>query len=268
MKKRTPKLLFAAYLLTAAAASFANAQLLDKTVLWQRGPIKITLPVGKERFVTFPNEVKFGYNTAFLPSSVFSVENDNRTLYLLAKRPFQTQRVEAELASGEIILLDIRAELNVNDNPVDIELPHVQNNGSPNASRANSANLNYAGLVRYAAQQLYAPERLLRSSFSITRFPMGTDHVVPLFYDSSAIAMPLASWRGGDLYVTALTVKNLLNQSLQLNSNLLCGDWKAASFFPQTTISAKGAKLNKDTTTLFLISSRPFSKAIKPCLSE
>ncbi len=239
----------------------------DETIVWQRAPIEITLPVGKERFVSFPTTVQFGYNTALLPPSVLQVENDNQTLYLLAKKPFAMQRVEAKLASGEIILLDIHAMANADDNAIDIALPTVVNHAT-HTIPASNANVSYIAMVRFAVQQLYAPPRLLKNWFDMTRFPMETNHVVPLFYDGSAVAMPLASWQDSNLYVTAILIKNLVNQPLQLDPRLLCGDWEAASFYPQSEIAARGAPLGRDTSSLFVVSSKPFTQAIQSCLTE
>ena len=188
----------------------------DEHIAWQRVPIHITLPVGKERFVSFPDQVQFGYNKNLLSSSMLRVQNDHRTLYLLAKKPFNTQRTEAKLSNGEVILLDIEAKQQADNHPINIILPE-QHSASNNHHHANTANINYVILTRYAIQQLYSPKRLLKSSKVITRFSMGTTHVVPLFQDGSVLVMPLASWRGRDLYVTALLVKNLLKQSLRLN---------------------------------------------------
>ena len=241
----------------------------DEHIIWRRTPIKITLPVGKERFVSFPSEVTFGYNSHRLSPAMLRVENDNQTLYLLAKKPFSVQRTEARLANGEIVLLDINAKKSALDNPIDIILPKKVNNNIATINNQNisQSSVNYVSLTRYAIQQLYAPQRLLKQSISIRRFPMETEHVVPLFYDGSGSAMPLASWRGGNLYVTALLIKNLLNQSLRLDPRLLCGDWKAASFYPQTLLAPRGTPINRDTATLFVVSKEPFSQAISTCLS-
>lgn len=256
-----------------ASISFAQTKQItvnqsDQHVVWKREPIQITLPVGVERFVSFPAKVQFGYNTNLLPPSAFRVENDNRTLYLLAKKPFSLVRVEAKLASGEIILLDINAKAHATDNPVDIVLPKSAPVSSTTQSQSSAASVNYVTLTRYAIQQIYAPERLLKQSIDITRFPMETAHVVPLFYDGSATAMPLASWRGGNLYVTALLIKNLLSQSLRLDPRLLSGTWLAASFYPQTTLAPHGTPINRDTSTLFVVSTQPFAQAIQACASQ
>ena len=250
------------------AASLSNVSShSDEHIVWKRAPIKITLPVGKERFVTFPKEVQFGYNTNLLPSSILQLENDNQTLYLYAKKSFATQRTEAKLSNGEIVLLDINAKSKADDNPIDIVLPKTEKSVDGGVSQdVSQLSCNYVTLTRFAVQQLYAPQRLLKESMSITRFPMNTKHSVALFYDGSVSAMPLASWRGGDYYVTALLIKNLLNQPLRLDPRLLCGDWKTATFYPQTTLAPRATPINKDTSTLFVVSNRPFSQAIQFCL--
>ncbi len=242
-------------------------QAADEQFIWQRTPINITLPVDKERFISFPSEVQFGYNTNLLPPSVLRVENDNQTLYLTAKKSFSMQRVEAKLANGEIILLDINAKKQASDNPIDIVLPKMKSTKHSANNNTTARSVSYVTLIRYAAQQFYAPKRLLKNAVNLTRFPMETTHVVPLFYDGSVLAMPLASWRGGDLYVTALLIKNTLDQPLRLDPRLLCGHWKAASFFPQTQLPSRATSTNRDTSTLFVISDRPFSQAIHLCLN-
>ncbi len=255
-------LLSACISITLAKTSQANN--LDTQIVWQRAPIEITLPVGKERYVSFPSDVQLGYNTTLMPSSSLRVENDNQTLYFLAKQPFDTQRVEAKLNNGQIILLDISAKKDAPDNPIDIVLASGKDQN--NDSYSNNTNINYVSMIRFAIQQLYAPKRLLKNHMAISRFPMETSHVVPLFFDSSASAMPLASWRGNNLYVTAILIKNILNQPLRLDPRLLCGNWKTASFFPQTKLEPRGTPINRDTSTLFVVSDQPFLQAIQPCL--
>lgn len=246
----------------AAVVTTVNHATRDEHIVWRRAPINITLPVGHERLISFPERMQFGYDVKALPASALRVQNDNHTLYLLAKHPFTTHRVQAKLATGDIILLDINAQSHADNNPLDIVLPQLPDNPMQPTPVATIA---YVTLMRYAIQHLYAPERLVTQHSGMTRFPMETAHVVPLFYDGSVTAMPLASWRGGDAYVTAILVKNRLAQALRLNPSLLCGAWQAVSFYPNTVLAPRGTALNDDTSTLFVISSRPFSRAIHLC---
>ena len=77
------------------------------------------------------------------------------------------------------------------------------------------------------------------------------------------MALPLASWRGSDLFVTAVLLRNLLSQTISLDPHSLCGTWKAASFFPVAELAPRGNI--KDTTTVFLVSKRPFADSLKEC---
>jgi hypothetical protein len=63
------------------AQTFGVSQGSDEHIVWQRAPIEINLPIGRERFVSFPMAVQFGYNTQLLPESLLRVENDHQTLY-------------------------------------------------------------------------------------------------------------------------------------------------------------------------------------------
>jgi len=240
----------------------------DEHIVWEKAPIDITLPVGQERFVSFPLHVQLGYNAHRLPKTTLRVQNDHRTLYLLAKKPFKTQRAEAKLENGEVILLNLRAKENADTLPIAIVLPQktpLQKTQNTKSNAVNSKSVTYVMLMRHAIQALYAPNRLLKQPRTITRFPMNTGHVAALFYDQSAVAMPLASWRGGDLYVTALLIKNRLNQILLLDPRTLCGEFKAASFYPKTSLEPHGTAFDGDATTLFVISTRPFAQAIQVC---
>ena len=244
----------------------ASASTGDETIVWERAPIAVTLPIGKERFISFPSAVQFGYDKTHLSDAALRVENDHETLYLTAEKPFATERVEAKLATGDIVLMDISTVASGDDNPIDVVLPKNTSADTAISNSQGSQDLDYVSLTRYAIQQLYAPTRLLTDSSAITRFPMETTHVVPLFYDDSISAMPLASWRDSDSYITAVLIKNRLNQPLRLDPRLLCGDWKAATFFPHSTLAQKGLSLNQDTSTLFVVSDRPFHEAMSLCV--
>jgi len=270
MKNRVMKSIFLlSSLLSGLSLSLTGyAANSDEHVVWQKAPIEINLPVGQERYISFPSSIQFGYDANDLPASMLRVENNNQTLYLTAKQAFPLQRVEAKLINGEIILMDLTAKEGGDDASIDIVLPQANpvEGNSTHSTYTNDTNINYISLIRYAVQQLYAPERLINHAANITRFPMSTSHVVPLVYDNSISAMPLASWRDGDLYVTAILIKNQLHQALRLDPRLICGNWQAATFYPKNKIAARGTPINRDTSTLFVVSNRPFAEAMQSCL--
>lgn len=238
-------------------------------LVWDKTPIDITLPVDQERMISFPGVVKFGYDEDALPPSILNVVNNNGTVYLTAKKAFQSEPIQILLVkSGKIILMNIAAQPGVSDTPVDIILSGdsttESSKGSGDAPMVKS--INYGALIQFAAQQLYAPERLLTDPNNIFRTPMETKNQVPLLLDGSVLANPLISWREGDAYITAVQVYNNENFAITLDPAVFCGQWQMAAFYPRKTIERQS--VSNDNTTVFLISTQPFGQAISECMSS
>jgi integrating conjugative element protein (TIGR03749 family) len=200
------------------------------------------------------------------------VQNNNGTLYFLAKKPFALQRVVAKLRQGTMILLDITAEPNADITPLEIVLSKNDQKESLSASVTAVSDqmentpiqrVNYVELNRYAVQRLFAPKRLLKESHHIYRVPMRTKKTVPLMLDGSIVAMPLVSWRSGDITITAVMIRNHLQQPLILDPRRLCGDWLSATFYPRNQLTPEGTAT--DSTTVFLMAKQPFHQALQLC---
>lgn len=249
-------------------------------VTWNQTPIDIVLPAGVERMVSFQGGVEFGYDKSILTDGVLKVQNNAGVLYLTAKKEFQTERVEVRnIDTGKIILINLSAKNEASHTPVDIVFSEkdkiiiskafsVNDNKKSydsNEIQPSESTVSPVALIRFAAQQLYAPKRLLTQKEAIYRVPMHVPKTLPLFRDNSVMAMSLASWRSGDLFVTAILLRNLLNQQRILDPRELCGNWQAATFFPQTELASKGN--SQDSTTLFVISHRPLSESLYGCLA-
>jgi len=262
----------------SAMPSFTN-DVLPEHLVWKQAPLTITLPVNKERMITFPEAIVFGYNKNNLPDNMLRVQNNNGTLYLLAKAPFATQRVAVRLtSSGKIVLLDITAQKQAATTPIDVVIP-ANNLATDNASPAkvmatadangdediSNTNINDVTLMRFVVQQLYAPKRLLTQPNGIYRIPMHTPKTVTLLRDNSVIAMPLASWHSGEHTVTAILLRNNLKQPLTLDPRTLCGTWQAATFYPRDILDPAGTP--SDSTTVFVITNQSFSNALRLCMA-
>ena len=121
-------------------------------------------------------------------------------------------------------------------------------------------------LSRYAAQQLYAPERLLKGDSAIERIPVASQ-AIPLIRGGVIEATPIASWQGGGLTVTAVRLQNKQTHPLILQftpsgegnsvnlNKLLRGRWLTATL-QHKWLGALGQK--DDTTTLYLVSAQSF----------
>jgi integrating conjugative element protein (TIGR03749 family) len=235
------------------------------TVLtWQRVPLNIVLPVGKERLMSFPDAFKFGLSADL--EHVVRVQNNYKTLYLLAKKPFLAHRVQVNLNNGLIMLINLSAQIKAPSGSVDVVLPDSFKHSSGNPKKLSRKVLNEAILARFAIHQLYAPNSLLGNDDLFHRYPMESHHMIPLFMNKAALAMPLASWETQGDFITAVQVKNLEKHFLTIQPNMLCGQWQAVAFYPRQVLFPYKELHGYDTTTLFLISTRNFSKALQVCL--
>ncbi len=231
-------------------------------VVWNGIPIHFTVPVGQERILKFPGPVSFHNSNPRLNTNNVSIQNNAGFLYITAKKPFESVRMAIVLRkTGQVILVDLSSQEDVSDTPVELV---IANNKPEAGSNANSGPkpqmINYVTLMRYAVQHLYSPERLVEKNSAIVRIPMYTTRSINLFRNDNVVAMPLVSWRGGGLYVTAVLLKNKWKQSIILDPRNIRGNWLAGTFYPTNYVTANGTL--HDRTTLFLISSEPFNSAL------
>lgn len=223
--------------------------------VWEKVPLNIELPINQERLVQFPQEIKIIDQQLDSNLDVLKVKG---SLYLKAKGAFENGRMIVQLLpAGEVIILNLKAKENIADStPIEILIDEPKNDHQPNSSQYE---YNAIQLTRFAIQALYSPERVREIPEGIYRTPMQTYKTVPLFYGASIEAHPLASWRGGNLYVTAVDLKNLLNQPIDLHFSNLLGYWQTASFYPKNEIAPRD---QHESTTVFLVSEQPFAAAL------
>ncbi len=240
--------------------------------VWDKTPIKITLPVGIERRIEFPapiGDLKIPAPIAD-PVSRIQLTPDGR-LYWLATIPWETQRVIAQTADGYIYLLDVQASEEYGEpNPLIIEHPKAGD-----AKRYAPENIapkkgyDYVDLTRFAAQHMHGPARLIKPLPGVTRVPVKQRRVDHLFRGDQLRAEPVAQWRSPrpQMYVTAVKVTNKTRypvalQPLNLRNNE-GGTWLfAASHHPG--LNPRG--MLGDSSFWYLVSRMPFGQAVEEVL--
>ena len=260
--------LFVILLTLASSTVLADA---SERVLWDKRPINVHLQVGNERIIHFPDDVRY-----WLPDTVkrhVSVLAANGVLYIRAMEPFPTTRLRIQgLNDQQVYLLDITASeaAAVSDELIVMTKKNTRNR-SKEATAYRTTEDWRIRLTRYAAQQLYAPERLVDGDSAIKRIPVESKTSVPLIRGGLIETVPIASWQGHGLTVTAVRVRNLSRQSLQLQfdrsdslqaldlSYLVRGDWLTATL-QHDRLGAMGDET--DTTTLYLVSNRSFVESL------
>jgi integrating conjugative element protein (TIGR03749 family) len=249
---------FILFLTLSLSATFvsADAQITER-IEWKKIPIKLKLEVGQERMIAFPESVKVGVPSQLQP--LLRTQSINGTIYLMAQAPFDMTRVMIRENDGDqIYLLDIMASAEaIQNNPVEI---YVQDEGvSDNADflterDSTRPKYSYVSLTRFAAQQLYAPARLLKNKPGIVRTPVKRT-AIPLVRGGAIDASPLVAWRAGGYYLTAVRLTNKSAQAQTMDPRNLRGRWLTSSFQHHRLHPAGN---EADTTAVYLISARPF----------
>ena len=236
-------------------------QMPPERILWQKTPIELALSVGKEQRVDFPRPVRIGLPAALQP--ILRVQSVAGTVYLLAHQPFEPTRVMVRaIESGAVYLLDLSAD-NKSAPTAAIQIfdPELEKSELSSNSSEPSPILptyGYVALTRFAAQQLYAPARLLRDLPGVVRVPVRRA-AVPLIHGGQVIAEPLVAWRADDLYLTAVKLRNSTSLAVVLDPRTLRGSWLTATFQHNRLL---GDGDEADTTVVYLISARPFETSL------
>ena len=230
-------------------------------VVWDGIPISFSVPVGQERILKFPGAVSLHNTNVKLTTDKVSIINNAGFLYIKAKKPFNAIRVPFIIKkTGQVLLIDLSAKKNSTDTPVSVLLGGSSDDQGNSKSVTVPQAVNFVSLIRFGIQHLFSPARLIAQQTNISRTPMYTTRSVSLFNNENVTGMPLISWRGGDLYVTAVLLKNVWDNPIVLDPRNIKGRWLAASFYPRNQLGKKGTL--QDRTTMFLVSDRPFNSAL------
>lgn len=237
-------------------------------VVWNRTPIAITLPVGVERQVKFPAPVRVGVPGAIATESVLRTQSIDATVYWLAKEAFDPQRVQVrEIDGGRTYLIDLEAvEGAAVASPVEVHAPAPRATGQPAAAAAapparETPRYGYVELTRFAAQMLYAPQRLLPELPGVAQEPLGVRNAVALVRGGAVEAIPEVAWSDGNLYVTAVRLTNRSSRRILLDPRMLRGRWLARTF-QHAVLMPAGDPQAADVTMVYLISPQPFEESL------
>ena len=264
--QKTTRLYLYALLLVVPGISWADTATWDarvpERITWQKTPIELVLSVGKEQRVDFPGPVRVGVPATIQPE--LRVQSVAGTVYLLAHQPFEPTRIMVRaIEGGAVYLLDLSAGTQgARATAIQILDPEARGFNLPAFDQAEQTPTlpayGYVALTRFAAQQLYAPARLLRDLPGVVRVPVRRE-AVALVHGGQVIAEPVVAWRAGERYVTAVKLRNRTSQAVSLDPRTLRGTWLTATF-QHNRLHRAGDEA--DTTALYLISERPFETSL------
>jgi integrating conjugative element protein (TIGR03749 family) len=227
-------------------------------VVFNRRPIKVNLEIGKERMITFPGSIAIHAPEGH--ESQVGIQTIERTAYITANEALTGLRVIAEdLDTGRMIPVDLVASNGgkVVTDDLEIYLSGSTEGGSQAASvsATGETSADMVVLTRYAARALYAPKRLVAADPSIRPINVKAAPTPGLYRGARIQTTPIAQWRSGNLYVTAVRFTNQESNPVDLNMDDIRGNWLAAT--PQhARLLASGKE--SDTTAVYLVCDRPF----------
>lgn len=279
MKVQPITLVLAALVLSNAAAAAPatdppTAGPPVERVVWNKEPIRISLGVGIERRVTFPARIQMGPPRA-LTTKMQNLQSIDDTIYLTAKEPFDrtrmlvrecTVQVNQCVASGRTYLLELEASAEGgSDRPLRVFAPPASSTTvHPDSGEREPEPYTPVQLVRYAAQQLYAPTRLLGELPGVNRVPLRLNGPVALYQGGALDAKPEVSWSDGILYVTAVMLRNRTTVPQELDPRYLRGQWLSRTVIAgRTRLAPFGDKTHRDGAPVFLVSPRPFAETVQ-----
>lgn len=242
-------------------------------LIWKGDPIKIALPIGKEKRLIFPNNVSVNINNG-LNTDQLRVINNDKSLYFTALQNFPSTRIFVTLKeTNDVVLIDLIADKNAEEITQYIDIIKAKSLDEKTSlsilntpDSLNEKEVSYVDLIRFAWQQAYASDKIIENNIIYTRAPMHTQKFVSgLVYGDKVIAFPIASWMSGNRYVTALVLRNKYSHVSRIDVRReLCGAWLAATLYPRSILLENGDK-NNDSTMLFLVSRQPFGDTLGVC---
>lgn len=231
------------------------------TYMWSETPLDIDLQVGNERNIHIPDADSLRVGIPFTIDDRLIPQIIGNHLWFSAVDEFDSTRVVLVAEPLGRLILQIRARhAETSSQPIVIK---KLISDSTSMSQEQQPKHGFVALTRWAVQQFYAPARLTKDFPGVVRISVDKTPVdlfrcgrrIPTACAGAVQAIPLASWKSSQHFITALQVTNKLSESIVLDPRELRGTWRTASFL-HTRLHPKGQF--GDGTMLVLISDFPF----------
>lgn len=271
-------------LLCLVAGSALSGAAHAETVVWRKTPIALELVVGVEQLLILPSNAEVGLPPALTNPNVYRTLVTGGAAYWTALEPFDTQRVQLRLESGEFLLFDVSART-LKQPPATVDTLQVVLAGSEtflgepglNAGGPLPGEANLFELLRYAAQSIYAPQRLIAPLPGVKKVPVGLAGNQGRLYDAGRhplVIQPYQAWSAGDFFVTAFVVTNEASHPVALDNRKVMHTpnahrtgvdphFIASAFYTRSLPGRNTGTTGDNRTTLFVVTDRPIRNVIR-----
>lgn len=234
-----------------SGVTFADDKIDD--VFFSKKPIKLIVSTKKDSLVYFPNPVKL--KDSF--NEVLDILITKDVVIIKALAPFDGEKlIFSDLNTEQTYIFNVSANNSSNPRGVRLLVPEEKKETKENLSDGNP----YVRLVQHASMSLYYPERYAPTTKGVSevRLKKGDASYFTAF---NALVKPVYSWKGFSLFVTAVEVKNLGTQRLDIDPRIhFRGDWLFLSSQHQWMSGISDSRNNN--TTVYVVSKRPFWESL------
>ncbi|WP_045391775.1 DUF3438 family protein [Vibrio rotiferianus] len=241
--------------------------LANERVKWEQGKeINLELVIGDERKVVFPEVVMFWNEPEYM--QLFAHSFIDQSFYITAKASFNKRLSFRGVNSNRIYIINALSgesgqmkkaamDLIIHLNAIEQEVQPETVSDSTSPPWKKRKTITAVDLVQFASQSLYS--QVIEPVEGVTRTSIISSPVKGMYRMGALEGVPLASWHGGGLYVTAVKMKNTTSQVIHYDPCRVRGDFlfSAAQF---ERVYPKHSK--KSYTVIYLVSQVPFFKAI------
>ena len=242
----------------------------EEIIQYDGKPVSIELTVGQERSINFSAHVTVGTTLSQNQRNLFRIQTAQGFLHIKANKDFESERIQVKrLDSGALMLIDLTAR-KAGNNSEDVRIMTPDQNqvaGSefPDNNQTDKERLiSPVDLTRFAAKQLYAPQRLVKPVNGIQPMPLGIEGAIKIFKGlnrGQVVSKPISGIQGGGFYLTTIHLVNTSDEIIQLDYLDLNIPFTHATF-QHHTLYPSGQP--GDDTALYLISDRPITQILIP----
>ncbi len=253
------------------ALVLAGPAVASETLIWSGDPLALTLIPEQERRIDFPEPIADVDVPRAIEAQSQIVLTPEGQLHWRAHSAFAPERVLATSISGTLYQLDIGAEAGGSATPVVIVDPRLGHRNTEHQQMAAALIPDFlrqdraarsptlVDAARFALSHYSGPARLIpeRQAVAIRLAPPR----IPLVRAQPNLRVqPLAQWRMGEYYVTAVGVRNTGAHRVAFDPLALRGDWQFVAAL-HTELQPRGS--GYDSSVWALVSRVPFNQALE-----
>ncbi|MBL4628432.1 MAG: DUF3438 family protein [Roseicyclus sp.] len=244
------KILFIIYLMLFGTGAYADDRIDD--VYFAEKPIKMIISVKTDSLIYFPNPVRV--KDDFANHAEIMVTND--VVLIKAKISFESKKfIFQDLVTDQVYIFSVSSGNGKKPRNIRVILPRKEDSSEVAPSDGGA----YITLTQHASMSLYYPERYTPKTKGVIKVRLKKGDA-DYFVSFNADAQPVSSWKGFGLFITAVKVTNLENETIHIDPRKhFRGDW----LFLTPQHSWLGEESHNKMTTVYVVSERPFWESLR-----